>query len=323
MESEKSASEVAFAAGEADHRVAGVAAAARVALELAARGTERLTVAVPEGRLHRETLDDLVRLCPKMAIVVTGRGSAQAVPAPALDEAAILRATAKTSDGPVSQHLNRPISRLISAQLLRHPALRPIHATIGTGALALAMFASLIFGGATGLLFGGILFHFASIFDGVDGEMARATFRTSRAGAFLDSVIDMATNVAFVVGVTVNLSARHSQALEVGGWGLLVFMVGLAAVSATAARADRPFSMDLVKDRYRGRYQGSVFDRITIFITVVTSRDFFAFLFALLIIAGRPMAVLYVFSTAATVWILFVVGALIVPLWAPRPEGSA
>ena len=323
MESEKSAPEVAFAAGEADRRVAGVAAAARVARDLAGRGAVRLTFAVPEGKLAAETLNDLARLCPEVAIEVTGRHGHGAIGAPTLDEPAILRATAKKSDGPVSQHFNRPISRLISAQLLRYPALRPVHATIGTGVLAAAMFASLIFGGVTGLILGGVLFHVASVFDGVDGEMARATFRTSRAGAFLDSVIDMATNVAFVVGVTVNLSERSAQAMAVGGWGLLVFLLGLGAVSATAARADRPFSMDVVKERYRTRYQGSCFDRVTIFMTVVTSRDFFAFLFALLIIAGRPMAVLHIFATAATVWILFVAGALIVPARVPSPEGSA
>ena len=323
MESEKSAPEVAFEAGEADRRLAGVAAAARVARDLAARGIVAITVALPEGRLAPETQDDLVRVCPGMAIDVTGMPTEGAIPAPRLDEAAILRATAKPSDGPVSQHFNRPISRLISAQLLRYPALRPVHATIGTAALAVAMFVALIFGGATGLVVGGILFHTASVFDGVDGEMARATFRTSRAGAFLDSVIDMATNVAFVVGATVNLSERNPQALTVGGWGLLVFLLGLGAVSATAARADRPFSMDLVKERYRSRFRGSAADRVTIFLTVVTSRDFFAFLFALLIIAGRPMAVLHIFSTAATVWILFVAGALIVPVRAPSPEGNA
>jgi 1L-myo-inositol 1-phosphate cytidylyltransferase / CDP-L-myo-inositol myo-inositolphosphotransferase len=323
MESEKSAPEVAFEAGEADRRVAGVAAAARIARDLAGRGMTAITIAVPEGRLAPETLDDLRRLCPGTAIGVTARRSETAMAAPALDERAILRATAKPSDGPVSQHFNRPISRLISGQLLRYPVLRPVHATIGTAVLAVAMFVALIFGGATGLLAGGLLFHAASVFDGVDGEMARATFRTSRPGAFLDSVIDMATNVAFVVGATVNLSARNPQALTVGGWGLLVFLLGLGAVSATAARADRPFSMDLVKERYRSRFRGSAADRVTIFLTVVTSRDFFAFLFALLIIAGRPMAVLHIFATAATVWILFVAGALIVPLRAPSPEGNA
>ena len=320
MEREKSASEVAFEAGEADRRVAGVAAAARVARDLAARGMTRLTLVVPEGGLGRQTRDDLVRLCPGVEIEVSAVGSEAAMPAPELDESAILRATAKASDGPVSQHFNRPVSRLISARLLRFPGLRPVHATIGTGVLAFAMFVSLTLGGPAGLVVGGVLFHFASVFDGVDGEMARATFRTSRAGAFLDSVVDMATNVMFVVGVTVNLSARNPQAMAVGGWGLLVFLLGLVAVSATAARADRPFSMDLVKERYRSRFQGSAADRVTIFLTVVTSRDFFAFLFALLIVAGRPMAVLHIFATAATVWILFVAGALIVPLRAPSPR---
>ena len=46
------------------------------------------------------------------------------------------------------------------------------------------------------------------------------------------------------------------------------------------------------------------------FLTIVSSRDFFAMLFAGLILAGVPMAVLYVFAAAASVWILFVLGLI-------------
>jgi CDP-L-myo-inositol myo-inositolphosphotransferase len=322
MGSEKSV-EVAFAPGEADRRVAGVAAAARIARDLASRGAARLVAALPEGRLAPATLDDLARLCPDLAVETTARNGPASVDAPRLDERAILRATAKASDGPVARHFNRPISRRLSALLLRFPSVRPLHATIGTAVLATAMFAALVAGGPAGLIAGGILFHLASVFDGVDGEIARATFRTSRLGAFLDSVVDMATNLLFVIGVTVNLSARSAQALTVGGWGLLVFAAGLTAVGLTAARADRPFSMDLVKERYRERFRGSGFDRLMVFLTVVSSRDFFAFLFTILIIAGRPMAVLHIFAGAATIWILFVIGALAVPTLVRPAKGSA
>jgi hypothetical protein len=44
--------------------------------------------------------------------------------------------------------------------------------------------------------------------------------------------------------------------------------------------------------------------------TIVSSRDFYALLFMLLILAGMPAAVLYIFSAAATVWILFVMNSL-------------
>lgn len=44
--------------------------------------------------------------------------------------------------------------------------------------------------------FGGFLFQMVSVFDGVDGELARFTFRTSKIGAILDTVLD---NLAFFI----------------------------------------------------------------------------------------------------------------------------
>lgn len=323
MGSEESIVEVAFAPGEADRRVAGVAAAARIVRQLAERRAGPITLSVPEGRLAKATLDDIRRLSPGCAIEIVDRAGPAAATAPHLQTREILRATAKPSDGLVSRWLNRPVSRPISALLLFIPGIRPLHATIGTAVMATAMFAALVIGGGEGLIAGGLLFHAVSVFDGVDGEIARATFRTSRAGAVLDSVIDMATNILFVFGVVINLSARSDLAVLVGAWGLLLLILGLAAISRTAARDDKPFSMDGVKQRYRARFPGSSFARLIRFLTIVSSRDFFALLFALLILAGLPMAVLYLFAAAATVWILFVIGALTVPTPATTAEGSA
>lgn len=323
MGSEKSGVEVAFGPGEADRRVAGVAAAARVARDLAQRGATHLTLAVPERALAPTTVEDLRRLAPELAFALVDRPGPAAIAAPRLDTAAILRSTAKPSDGLVSRWLNRPVSRFLSAQLLRFPAIRPLHASLGTAFLAAAMILALVYGGRTGLIAGGLLFHAASVFDGVDGEIARATFRTSRLGALLDTVIDMATNLLFLLGVTVNLAARSSLAAPVGGWALLLILIGFAAISLSAARDDRPFTMDVVKHRYRARFPDSASGGLIRFLTVITSRDFFAFVCAILILIGVPMAVLYCFAVSATVWILFVFGALIVPPPATSAEGSA
>ena len=315
--------EIGFDRGEADRRVAGIAAAARIVRSHAERGVQRIMVSLPEGRLEAATWRDLERICPGIEVDVADRPGAAATRAPRLDTFAILRSAAKPSDGLVSRWLNRPVSRLISAALLRLPGLRPMHATLGTALLAVAMFASLLLGGEPGLVAGGLLFHAASVFDGVDGELARATFRTSRLGALLDGVIDMGTNVLFILGVTLNLSARNELALSIGSTSLLIFLLGLVAISRTATRSDRPFSMDLVKQRYRARHSGPAFARLTGFLTVVSSRDFFALLFAVLILVGLPMVVLYLFAAAAVVWILFVIGALIVPVPASSIKGSA
>jgi CDP-L-myo-inositol myo-inositolphosphotransferase len=51
------------------------------------------------------------------------------------------------------------------------------------------------------LVAGGVLTQIASIVDGVDGEIARASLRASPAGAFLDSVLDRIADAALLAGL--------------------------------------------------------------------------------------------------------------------------
>ena len=303
--------------------MAGVAAAARIVRDLAEAGAVRIVLAVPGGRIAESTRDDIRRLSPDVALEIVEMANVAAIRPPRPDARAILRATAKPSDGMVSRWLNRPVSRVLSALLLRIPGIQPIHAPIGSALLTTMMFAALALGGEAGLIAGGLLFHVASVFDGVDGEIARATFRTSRLGAVLDSLIDMATNALFIIGATLNLAARDPLALPVGAWGLFLLLAGLVAISRSASRDERPFSMDVVKRRYGARFSAAASGWAVRFLTIVSSRDFFALLFAVLIVAGVPMAVLYIFSAAASIWILFVIFALAVPALAGAAEGSA
>ncbi|HEV2748005.1 MAG TPA: CDP-alcohol phosphatidyltransferase family protein [Allosphingosinicella sp.] len=334
-------------AGEAERRIAGVAAAARIVRELAEAGfaetwlvlqtgevlgspaladiarlagRSNVRVAPPEriGELESAALGPVVRLTGDRLVPARSIPHLLAGNQGALDSAgirlddraaadAILKQTGKAGDGPVSRWLNRPISRRLSALVLRVPGIRPIHATAGTALLALLMFAALVAGGEQGLVAGALLYQAASIFDGVDGEVARATFRSSRAGAVLDSVIDVTTNLLLIIGLTINLgSSGHAQALALAVWGFVLFVIGLAVIALRSARSTAPFSLDMVKHHYRGRFSSRVVRWLISAATIVSSRDFFALLFALLILIGLPMAVLYLFAGAATVWILFV-----------------
>lgn len=320
---------VVFASADAaSRRVAGVAAAARVARSLRDSGVGRVVLAVPGAALGPAARADLDRLAAGAELVDADRLDPEladcAVAAPTLSGAAILRATGKAGDGPVSRWLNRPVSRAISAALLMLPGVRPLHATIGTALIALAMFALLIGGGAAGLIAGGLLFHGASVFDGVDGEIARATFRSSPAGATLDGLVDVATNFLFVLGVTFNLAGRDGpQALAAGAWGLALFAAGLLALARQSVRSDSAFSLDVLKQDVQRRSFGPFGPWLVSFATIVTSRDFFALLFALLILAGMPMAILYIFAGAATVWISFVAWFVMRRHGAPAAERSA
>jgi CDP-L-myo-inositol myo-inositolphosphotransferase len=224
--------------------------------------------------------------------------------------------TGKPSDGLVSRWLNRPISQRISWLLLHIPALRPLHVTAVTASLAPLMLAVLALGGQAGLIAGGLLFHLASVLDGVDGEMARATFRTTRRGASLDSAVDMATNFLFLVGLTINLWRRDGAWMGgLGLWSIGAMLVGNALIARRTRAGGAPLGYDLLK-RSRGRIGGPL-DLAYWVVQTLTGRDCFAFLFMALILVGLERVALSIFGGVAAIWLTYV---LITQLPQPRSE---
>jgi 1L-myo-inositol 1-phosphate cytidylyltransferase / CDP-L-myo-inositol myo-inositolphosphotransferase len=308
---------VAFTSGrEADRRVAGVAAAARIVHTLAQAGAGETWLTIGDGApLAPATLQDIERLrgMTEVRIVAPAEAPAdlEATPAPALSAMAILRATAKPGDGIVSRFFNRPISQRISWAVLAMPGARPIHATIASAVFALILFWGMLAGGKTGLILGGILFQAASIIDGVDGEMARATFRATDFGKTLDSAVDMATNFLFLLGLTVHLGRHGSYVvLWAGLWSLSIMVVGGILVGVRSRAGGAPLSFDLLKRS--GRIRGPV-DLIFWVMQTLTSRDCYAFLFMVLIIAGLAAEALMVGALVGTIWMLYVFAALLLP----------
>jgi CDP-L-myo-inositol myo-inositolphosphotransferase len=84
------------------------------------------------------------------------------------------------------------------------------------------------------LLWTGVLFQLASILDGVDGEMARATLTESEAGARLDTIVDQLTYVTCFAGVTIGWFR------EGGGQTVLWWTIGVGlALVLSLARGGR------------------------------------------------------------------------------------
>jgi phosphatidylglycerophosphate synthase len=307
-------------AAAAARPIAGVAAAARAAAVLVEDGAREIWIALEQGgQLSQATIADLRRACPDTGFRYGGgegvpaiRGE-EIIPA-ARDSAAarqVLRETAKDSDGIVSKYLNRPVSRAISALLLQVPGFRPVHATIGTALIAIAMAYELLFGGRQGLIWGGILFHVASVFDGVDGEVARATYRSSSRGALLDTVVDMMTNFLFYVGLTVSLTRLYGpgQAM-MGGWAVAAGLTGMLILGWLVRQLGEPGNFDLLKRFYRERFHSGFPRRIVDAVVTITSRDFFAFGSALLIVTGHPKVVTLGLALFASLWVLLIIVAL-------------
>jgi CDP-L-myo-inositol myo-inositolphosphotransferase len=132
----------------------------------------------------------------------------------------IVARTGKRSDGWVSRRLNRPISRAVSLAMLSL-GLRASHASALTLLVGLAAAAMAVQPGPGAFAAVGVLFHLASVLDGVDGEMARATLTESEAGARLDTLVDQATYVGCFIGVTIGW-VREDGALPAILWTAVV-----------------------------------------------------------------------------------------------------
>ena len=323
MGSEKSApaeerrTAIAFPSGrEADRRVAGVAAAARIVHSLAESGTGAIWLTIgDEAVLSAATLADIERLrgAAEVRIVPAGQAPDDLVlwPAPRLNAMDILRATTKPGDGLVSRWFNRPISQRISWLVLLIPGARPIHATIASAAFAVVMFFGMLGGGKAGLMLGGFLFQAASVLDGVDGEMARATYRSTDFGKTLDSALDMATNFLFVLALTIHLGRHGPHHIAwLGYWSLGLMATGAVLIGWRTRAGGAPLSFDLLK---RSGPIRNPFDLAFWTVQTLSSRDCFAFLFMILIILGLAHVALGIFASVGTIWILYVVGTLLLP----------
>jgi phosphatidylserine synthase len=135
----------------------------------------------------------------------------------------ILRATQKATDGWVSRTLNRPVSRFFSriALTLGITATGASLATLLLGLLCAWIAAQPGYGA---LVATGLLFHLASVLDGVDGEIARATLTESPAGARIDTLVDQVTYVGCFVGVMIGWARE--------GTGPVVILIATLTVGA-------------------------------------------------------------------------------------------
>lgn len=220
---------------------------------------------------------------------------------------AIVKATGKVGDGPVSRWLNRPVSQAISRALLHIPGMTPMIATGGTVILAIAMALCLLFGESSGVVWGALLFHAASVFDGVDGEIARATFRSSAAGARLDSLTDAATNIAFITGLSFNI-IQQGRVIEgaIGFVAVALLGLGLFLLGQRAKARGAHYGFNAVKDRFNAK--GS---RALTFVAQIAARDFFAFAFAVSAVVGMAIPALMIFAFGAIVWFIVITITLI------------
>ena len=135
---------------------------------------------------------------------------------------------------PLTRYAYRPLSRPLATVLAR-TFVTPIQLT----------WLSAVFAGAGGVAFGFELYFLGvgltlvgQIADCADGDLARITERSSRTGAFLDSVLDRWTDAALVVGLGLSDPDRYGTAAAFALVG--AFLVSYARARAQSLGADTP-----------------------------------------------------------------------------------
>lgn len=156
---------------------------------------------------------------PSEGVAVPVRDAAEAEAA----TDALLQSLRKPQDGMVSRRLNRTLSLAVTRRLCG-TGLRPNQVSVAILGVGMAGAWCAARGSWPMMALGGLLFQAQSVLDGCDGELARLTFRGSKAGEWIDTVGDDLTNYGFFAGAAWGLhrrsGARLPLALGATGVGL-------------------------------------------------------------------------------------------------------
>ena len=133
---------------------------------------------------------------------------------------------------PLTRYVYRPVSVPVASRLAG-TRITPTHVTYLSAALS---FGGGVAFGLRAFVLGAVLTLLGSITDCVDGDLARAVGQTSRAGSYLDHVLDRWTDAALIIGLT------FSDLPALGGVGMFAlvgtFMTSYARTKAQAVGTD-------------------------------------------------------------------------------------
>jgi choline kinase/phosphatidylglycerophosphate synthase len=229
-------------------------------------------------------------------------------------ERSLVRSLGKPTDGFISRHFNRKISTRISSLLAKTP-LTPNQLSISTMFVCVIAAWFVSQPDYLGLAIGGILFQFASIIDGCDGEVAKLKFLGSQFGEWVDTVADNISYVvffsAFVYGVYQYSGEARVFTVAWLALGSLVVAVSMIYVylwstgSGSIVSFARALSNEVPVEK-RGW-----FHRFSERVKFASRRDFFAALFCVMAVANARWLIFWLYAVAAltiSAAILFFVG---------------
>jgi phosphatidylglycerophosphate synthase len=200
----------------------------------------------------------------------------------------IFKSLVKPTDGYISMYLNRPVSTRLSWILTEYPV-GPNPITVFVLLVGLASGILPMLGTYAGFVCGGILYHLASVLDGVDGEIARVKYLGSRFGEWFDTVCDDLTKIAYLIGITVGTYRCTTSSSMV--------LLGVAAISLCLISSAITYLLLAVRFKAgtttsfdwnfkRPENQGKASSRLLSTLDRIARRDGYALLFMIFALAN-------------------------------------
>ena len=234
----------------------------------------------------------------------------------------LMAAWPKPTDGPVSRWINRPMSLRIT-RVLAPTGVTPNQISLVTLLMgfAAAWFASL--GGYAWWLAAAGTFQLASILDGTDGELAVLTYRQTEWGAWVDTLCDNLSYLAFIVGMTVGV---HRAGLP--GWYVVWGVVGLAAAALSMGNINMVLrregrSGSALSVEYAHQQGTRLVDRVLQVLHFLGKRDLIAFLGVVFALLGILPWGIPIFGVGASLLLFPVTFQANVAHWARTRRAAA
>ena len=207
-------------------------------------------------------------------------------------------------DGLVGYFIMRPITLRLTA-VLSNTFITPN--MVSFFCLILALGAAFLAGGAHNLYLvqaAAVLYFIAATLDCVDGELSRLKYLGSKFGAWMDTIVDDTSTMAFNLGLAVYAArSRDSQ------WWLYFAIVASVAFVLTQGYvyyylATKYHSGDLMDFKWSFQKEGSEGTSIVDYLVLLVKRDFVAAMLLVLIIFNLVHIATFIVSLSMLVYLI-------------------
>lgn len=136
------------------------------------------------------------------------------------------------ADGTVDRYFNRPVGRRLMSRWLVHTPVTPNPISIAATILGVTAGAMFGMGDQKISIVAAILFQISAIIDCVDGDVARAVFKESPLGKWLDLIGDQVVHASVFAGIAIGLwrPGADGTQLWLGGSAVIGGLISFAVI---------------------------------------------------------------------------------------------